>query len=122
MATTTTKGEAGSASLLQKERVMKLRVVAILAAGLLSACGVGVEGEEAEGEAAGTARASLQLGCVDVALCPELVATPRPPSNPVAAPGTVGLPQDPIPWRPPVGTAERPFGPGTLPEGPLPRR
>lgn len=101
---------------------MMVRVVGILAVGLMSACGVGVEADDPEGQAAATSRASLQMACVELGTCPEVPVAPRAPSNPVAMPGTVGLPQDPIPWRPPVAAGERPFGPNGLPDTGVPRR
>ncbi|MBE2248071.1 MAG: hypothetical protein IAE78_00900 [Myxococcus sp.] len=101
---------------------MMVRVVGILAVGLMSACGVGVEADDPEGNEAVTSRATLQLACAELGTCPEVPVAPRAPApNPVAMPGTVGLPQDPIPWRPPVAT-ERPFGPSNLPETGVPRR
>lgn len=110
-----------SASTLQRGPSMMIRVVGILAVGLMSACGVGVEADDPEGQAAARSRASLQLACVELGTCPEIPATPRAPSNPVALPGTVGLPQDPIPWRPPVTLGEqRPFGPNGLPDTGVP--
>lgn len=111
-----------SAPTLQRGPSMMVRVVRILAVGLMSACGVGVEGEDPEGQAAATSRASLQMACVELGTCPETTVPPRPPINPLAMPGTVGLPQDPIPWRPPVSSAERPFGPNGLPDTGVPRR
>ncbi len=112
-----------SASTLQRGSSMMVRVVGILAVGLMSACGVGVESEDPEGQAAGTSRASLQMACVELGTCPEVPVAPRAPSsNPVAMPGTVGLPQDPIPWRPPVTVGERPFGPNGLPDTGVPHR
>ncbi|MCA2980311.1 MAG: hypothetical protein INH37_18730 [Myxococcaceae bacterium] len=114
-----------SASGLQEGAGMMVRVVAILAAVVVSGCGVGLEDPEGVAAAApaGTAQQAM-MGCTDAELCPELGATPRPVANPVAAPGgTIALPQDPIPWRPPMATpAERPFGPRGVPEPGVPRR
>jgi hypothetical protein len=98
---------------------MMVRAVAILAVLGLSACGVGVAGEDPEGQAAVSQQAELQLSCTELGTCPQLPVTAPAPSAPTAAPsvmsaqvpGTVALPQDPIPWRPPTVTAERPFGP-----------
>lgn len=102
---------------------MMVRVVGILAVLALSACGVGVEGEDPEGQAAASTRSELQLACTELGTCPQVPANAPAPSNPAAAqvPGTVALPQDPIPWRPPVISAERPFAP-TGPETGVPRR
>lgn len=115
----------GSASGLQKEVRMMVRVVAILAALALVGCGVGVEDPEGQA-AAGVTGASQDtlMGCVDPLLCPEVGGTPRPLTNPVASTGgPVTLPQDPIPWRPPTTTSpERPFGPTGTPEPGVPRR
>lgn len=111
-----------SASTLHRGSSMMVRVVGILAVGLMSACGVGVEGEDPDGQAAATSQASLQLACIELGTCAEVPATPRAQSNPVAMPGTVGLPQDPIPFRPPVVAGERPFGPNGLPDTGVPRR
>jgi hypothetical protein len=113
-----------SASGLQLSASMMVRVVAILAAVTLSGCGVGLEDPEGQ-VAAGEVRASqdAMMGCVDPKVCPEVGGTPRPLTNPVAATGgTVALPQDPIPWRPPGAPAERPFGPTGAPEPGVPRR
>lgn len=111
----------GPASQLQRGFIMMVRVVAILAAVALSGCGVGVDGEDPEGQAAMATSQGLQSGCTDPMLCPETPVAPRPPS-PVAAqvPGTVALPQDPIPWRPTVTPTARPLNPGLLPEAGFP--
>jgi hypothetical protein len=124
---TATKRSEGvvSASGLQEGAGMMARVVAILAVAVVSGCGVGFEDPEGVAAAVPTAtRQQAIMGCVDAELCPELGATPRPLANPVASPGgTIALPQDPIPWRPPTAaTAERPFGPRGVPEPGVPRR
>lgn len=102
-----------SASRLQKGTAMMVRAVAILAVLGLSACGVGMEGEDPEGQAAVSQRSELQLSCTELGNCPQMPVTAPTPASVVGAqlPGTVALPQDPIPWRPPVVNAERPFGP-----------
>lgn len=122
-ATTTKRSEAmvlGSASTLQRGTSMMVRVVGILAVMALSACGVGVEGEDPEGAAA--TQSQLQLACVELGTCPQPPVTgPSGPGVVVSAqvPGTVALPQDPIPWRP-IATA-RPFAPN-VPETGVPHR
>jgi hypothetical protein len=124
-ATTTKRSEGmiqSSAPTLQRGPSMMVRVVGILAVGLMSACGVGVEAEDPEGQEAATSRASLQMACAELGTCPEAAVPPRAPVSPVAMPGTVGLPQDPIPWRPPVAATERPFGPNGLPDTGVPPR
>lgn len=124
-ATTTKRSEGmieSSAPTLQRGPSMMVRVVGILAVGLMSACGVGVESEDPEGQAAATSRSSLQLACTELGTCPEVPVAPRAPGSPVSMPGTVGLPQDPIPWRPPVPVGERPFGPNGLPDTGVPHR
>lgn len=102
-----------SASRLQRGTAMMVRAVAILAVLGLSACGVGMEGEDPEGQAAVSQQAALQPSCMELSNCPQMPVTAPRPTNPASAqlPGTVALPQDPIPWRPPVVSAERPFGP-----------
>lgn len=111
----------GPASQLQRGVVMMVRVVAILAAVALSGCGVGVEADDPEGQAAMASSQGLLAGCADPMVCPETPVAPRP-SSPVATqvPGTVALPQDPIPWRPTVTPTARPLNPGILLEGGLP--
>lgn len=123
-ATTTKRSEAmdsGSASTLQRGPSMMVRVVGILAVMALSACGVGVEGEDPEGAAA--TRSELQLACSELGTCPQAPVAPPPSATGtvVAAqvPGTVALPQDPIPWRP--ITMGRPFAPNG-PETGVPHR
>jgi|JI102314A1RNA_FD_contig_41_6279861_length_887_multi_4_in_0_out_0_2 hypothetical protein len=122
-ATTTKRSEAmvsGSASTLQRGTSMMVRVVGILAVMALSACGVGVEGEDPEGAAA--TRSELQLACAELGTCPQApVPGPSATGAVVSAqvPGTVALPQDPIPWRPLTST--RPFAPNS-PETGVPHR
>jgi hypothetical protein len=125
-AATTTKRSEGviqnSASTLQRGPSMMVRVVGILAVGLMSACGVGVESDDPEGQAVATSQSSLRMACSELGTCPEVPVETRAQSNPVAMPGTVGLPQDPIPFRPSVAGGERPFGPNGLPDTGVPRR
>lgn len=122
-ATTTKRSEAmgsGSASTLQRGTSMMVRVVGILAVMALSACGVGVEGEDPEGAAA--SRSELQLACAELGTCPQAPAPAPGASGTVVSaqvPGTVALPQDPIPWRP--ITTVRPFAPNG-PETGVPHR
>jgi hypothetical protein len=115
----------GSASGLHKGVVMMVRVVAILAGLALSGCGVGVDDAEGAAAAQGTgASQAAIMGCMDPLGCVEVGGTPRPLTNPVASTGgTVALPQDPIPWRPPTSMpTERPLGPNGPPEPGVPRR
>lgn len=103
-----------SAPWLQRGGSMMVRVVAIVALLAMSACGVGVEGEDPEGQAAAsTSQELLNVSATGV--------TPPRPGTQVSAqaPGTVALPQDPIPWRPPVQVNERIVAPGFVPELPL---
>lgn len=105
---------------------MMVRVVAMLAVLALSACGVGVAEEDPEGAAAATSQSAL-LGCPDPMACPQTaVVSGSNGSSGTAStmPGTVALPQDPIPWRPTVKEqlSNRPFGPNGGPETPLPVR
>lgn len=101
---------------------MMVRFVGIVAVLVLSACGVGVDDPDlaTPGSDVGASQSTL-MGCVDPITCVPS-PTPLPPGSTVSAqvPGTIALPQDPIPWRPPVTVTERVVAPGVLPE--LPRR
>lgn len=108
-----------SALTLQRGLSMMVRVVGMLAALAVTGCGVGVQADDPEGAAAvGTAQAELQRGCTDPMGCPEMavVAQTAVVQSVTAAqtPGSVALPQDPIPWRPTAAQlSNRPFGPHT---------
>lgn len=90
----------------------------------MSACGVGMEAEDPEGAAAvGTSQSQL-IGCADPMACPQTSVVSGSSGTSAAVPGTVALPQDPIPWRPTVAAqlSNRPFGPNGGPETPLTTR
>jgi hypothetical protein len=96
---------------------MMVRVVGMLAALALTGCGVGLEAEDPEGAAAvGTSQAQLQT-CHDRTTCSEMpvviVGGTAQSALVGKTPGSVQLPQDPIPWRPPTQVSDRPFGPNT---------